>query len=114
MQQALRDAAEQQAGHRRVAARPDRDQIGADLLGDFCDRVSRPVGDRRDEVQGGLRATAVELFDLLAHLRLELVLVGVDRVTAGPPGHQLAHVHHLDLRSVLLRELLSDGDGAIG
>ena len=97
-----------------MAARPDRDQIGVDLLGDLRDRVRRSVGDRRDEVQGGLRPRAVELLDLSAYLRLELVLVGVDRISAGPPGHQFAHVHHLDVPAVLLRELLGDGDGAIG
>ena len=38
----------------------------------------------------------------------------MDRISAGFPGHQLAHVHDLDLPAVLLRELLSDGEDAIG
>src|SRR4051794_13275319 len=82
VEQTLRDAAEQQAMERRAPARPDHDEVGAQVLCGLGDVVRRAARRGGDHAAGGGYARVAELLRLLLDLGPHVRLVGDDGLTA--------------------------------
>ena len=94
MEQALRDAPKQQAGEGGMTSRTDDDQIGSDLtccVGDHVRCVRR--GTAR-ELEGRVDSVFLELLNLPFYLRLDLFLVGENRMTRRSSEEQLLAVNN--------------------
>ena len=90
VEQALRDAAHQQADERGLPARADDDQVCTELLGDLGDHRRGGRAACGDDLSGHVDPNRFELGGLGADLLDHLGLVGEHGVARRPSGHQLA------------------------
>ena len=96
MQQAVRHAPQQEPGYCGVATRPDDDDVGADLSRCVRNHLGCVRCGAADQLEARVDTFFLHLLDLSLDLRLDLVLVGLDGMTAGSPDEQLLAVNDDD------------------